>query len=98
MRPGHFCPGNSPKALRGRARSGKSFNEAGAFLPRKPTTASRGAGGGTSFNEAGAFLPRKPRPPLRAERARGRFNEAGAFLPRKPVDDDDAPSPMPLLQ
>ena len=35
MRPGHFCPGNrlSARAITLKARC---FNEAGAFLPRKP--------------------------------------------------------------
>ena len=43
---------------RPRSRS-TSFNEAGAFLPRKPTAWRRGRLACSGFNEAGAFLPRK---------------------------------------
>ena len=35
MRPGHFCPGNDAAAA-GKDAQRPGFNEAGAFLPRKP--------------------------------------------------------------
>ena len=65
MRPGHFCPGNpSWCSLAIGARS--SFNEAGAFLPRKRDGVQPGTASRRGFNEAGAFLPRKLPPASRA--------------------------------
>ena len=60
MRPEHFCPGNTSAANRSEWAQ-TTFNEAGAFLPRKPPRSCRaGRPARCSFNEAGAFLPRKP--------------------------------------
>ena len=60
MRPGHFCPGNRyTGGMGGVAWSG--FNEAGAFLPRKPGDFCSHHRLKEGFNEAGAFLPRKRR-------------------------------------
>ena len=58
MRPGHFCPGNMYREAQD-LENATSFNEAGAFLPRKPSSTSRLSSASLRFNEAGAFLPRK---------------------------------------
>ena len=61
MRPGDFSPGNldSTPVLQYPGETG--FNEAGGFLPRKPTLRDPGEQRPqqTGFNEAGGFLPRK---------------------------------------
>ena len=59
MRPGHFYPGKRAGAITPN-KFLRSFNEAGAFLPRK-TCGPEAAGEHplAGFNEAGAFLPRK---------------------------------------
>ena len=83
MRPGRFHPGNF-RSRRLATPNLHSFNEAGAFPPRKlyhlRFSSCRALVG---FNEAGAFPPRKSRPWRRATPPTRRFNEAGAFPPRK---------------
>ena len=98
MRPGDFSPGNCI-CQRFEQRFRNRFNEAGGFLPRKPTTTTtplRSAKPG--FNEAGGFLPRKRL--YRGGRLRRyvRFNEAGGFLPRKLAYSDREIDVADLLQ
>ena len=59
MRPGRFHPGNFPRLSFG-GLNVESFNEAGAFPPRKsPKYERESYSTNSSFNEAGAFPPRK---------------------------------------
>ena len=62
MRPGRFHPGNFQKDDLRFVRDIISFNEAGAFPPRKSKPiASSPRKRSRRFNEAGAFPPRKCR-------------------------------------
>ena len=58
MKPEHFCSGNKP-ATPANTSSPSPFNEAGAFLLRKPRSGLQLSTTYATFNEAGAFLLRK---------------------------------------
>ena len=62
MRPGRFHPGNSITLYGITSFNPLSFNEAGAFPPRKSGVRRIYRRLDTSFNEAGAFPPRKYAP------------------------------------
>ena len=92
MRPGRRCPGRGRRKPPISAR-GKSFNEAGAKMPRKRPAAwfpsSRCC---LCFNEAGAKMPRKSwRRDFRMWPMGWCFNEAGAKMPRKSLREEVQP-------
>ena len=87
MRPEDFSPGNRSRPRAAPDRTSPCFNEAGGFLPRKPTCCPTAWSSFCGFNEAGGFLPRKlPRRPVPERRRRRASMRPEDFSPGNNIE------------